>query len=191
MCVYLRPAAGSAAYYYRIGKGENLSELNERKRFVFRFSYSFRIHTHTTDKKKKRPVAGISRTAFDDIHRRFGPRESSPCRLGTFSFADGEQVSHLSTCQREKLIILYVHVLAPRTCSIAEGGTTLILQGENGRLSPWRTVNSGCLPLGSDCWLLFLDALFCAAEAIRCVDLHCTRSFNPITRQITSINYPL
>lgn len=48
-----------------------------------------------------------------------------------------------------------------------------------------------CLPLGSDCWLLFLDALLCAAEAIRCVDLHCTRSFNPITRQITSINYPL
>lgn len=124
MCVYLRPAAGSAAYYYRIGKGENLSELNERKRFVFRFSYSlpFRIHTHTQLIIRKRGplLASVGRHSMIFIEDL--ARASSPCRLGTFSFADGEQVSHLSTCQKEKLIILYVHVLAPRTTLILQGG---------------------------------------------------------------------
>lgn len=96
MCI--RPLS---AAYYRIGKGENLSELNERKRFVPFFSPWL-----------------ASDGRHDDIHRRFGPREltlSTPHLL----VADAEQVSHLSTCQKEKLIILYVHVYV---CCVEERG---------------------------------------------------------------------
>jgi hypothetical protein len=144
---------------------------------VFRFSDSlpFRIHTHTQLIIIKRGPLLASDGRHSMIFIEDLARASSPCRLGTFSFADGEQVSHLSTCQKEKLIILYVHVLAPRT--------TLILQG-----GKWPTIALAYGQFRLVCLLALTAGYF---FLIRCVDLHCTRSFNPITRQITSINYPL
>ena len=92
--------------YYRIGKGENLSCVKRGEkanpRDLFRFSSLFLPwFLYRGD---------VFRTANDDdIHHKLGPRQltlSTPHLL----VADAEQVSHLSTCQKEKLINLLMNM---------------------------------------------------------------------------------
>lgn len=156
MCI--RPLS---AAYYRIGKGENLSELNERKRFVPFFFFS---------------LARIRRTARWYSSKIWPARahlvDSAPSRLLT--------VSKSVTCQpvRKRNLSSCMYMCSPMdVCSRGQHYTGMADSAWHGRF--W-------LPLG---WLATSDAL-AVCSAIRRVDL-LHPIFQADNRQITSISYPL
>ena len=92
MCIYGRSRAQPRIIEF--WRGENLSELNERKRFVPFFFFYLSFLIHKTD--KRRPLLASDGRNDDDIHRRFGPREltlSTPHLLVCWRWASQSPVN--------------------------------------------------------------------------------------------------
>lgn len=157
VCVYGR--FETLAAYYRTGRGENLSRVKrEKKRFVPLFFISFASIQLIKDVSRSHQTDGTT----VDIHRRFGPREltlSTPHLL----VADAEQVSQLSTCQKEKLIISYIYLCSPMYVVYSIGRH----YRANG--CDLATAHPGSFLLAD--WLYTSDALACTQRRLAAPDL--------------------